>query len=59
MGALPRGLEGQTAQLRAIGDILAAGHAGDVAILFGSIANAFSYLAAFASDLAPEQFGGA
>ena len=59
MRALPRGLEGQTAQLRAIGDILAAGHAGDVAILFGSIADAFSDLAAFASDLAPEQLGGA
>jgi hypothetical protein len=42
-----------------VGDILAAGHAGDVAILFGSIADAFAYLAAFASDLAPEQFGGA
>jgi hypothetical protein len=42
-----------------VGDILAAGHAGDVAILFGSIADAFAYLAAFASDLTPEQFGGA
>ena len=29
------------------------------AYLFGSIADAFSYLAAFASDLAPKQFGGA
>jgi F-type H+-transporting ATPase subunit alpha len=37
--------------LRAIGDILAAGHAGDVAILLGSIADAFADLAAFASDL--------
>ena len=52
MGALPGGLEGQTAQLGAISDIFAAGHAGDVAILFRGIADAFADLAAFASDLA-------
>jgi hypothetical protein len=57
MRALPRRLKGQPGQLRAIGDIFAAGHAGDVAILFRRVTDALANLPSFAPHLASEQFG--
>ena len=57
MRALAGRLEGQAGQLRAIGDIFAAGHAGDMAILLRGVADALADLAALAADLAAQQPG--
>ena len=57
MRPLPRGLERKPAQLRAIGHVLAADHAGDVAILFRRVAHPLADLAALAAHFATEQLG--
>ena len=51
------GLEGQAAQLRAIGHILAADHARNMAILLGSVTDPLANLAPLLAHFAPQQAG--
>jgi len=55
MRALPGGLKGEAAQLRAISDILASNHAGNMAILFGRVTDTFANLAPFVANFTTEQ----
>ena len=55
VGPLPRGLKGKAAKFGAIGDVLAADHAGNVAILFGGVADPHANLPPFRAHLASKQ----